>query len=81
PNPAPAAPQSIVEQIDAILQERIAGTPLEKHAIRLLEAPDGSVIVMVGINRYQGIAEVPDEEIRAAIRAATAEWERKYPPG
>lgn len=81
PNPAPNAPKSIVEQIDAILQERIAGTPLESRGIRLLEAPDGSVIVLVGLNRYQGVAEVPDEDIRAAIRAATEEWERKYTPG
>jgi len=79
--PAPATPKSIVEQIDAILQERIAGTPLEQRAIRLLEAPDSGVIVLVGTQRYQGVAEVPDEEIRAAIRAATQEWERKYTPG
>lgn len=81
PTAAPTAPKSIVEQIDAILQERIAGTPLESRGIRLLEAPDGSVTVLVGLNRYQGIAEVPDEDIRAAIRSATEEWERKYTPG
>ncbi len=87
--PAPAAPStekpkppstSIVEQINDILQARIAGTALESPGIVLLESATGSVLVYVGINKYEGVDEVPDEAVKAAIRAAIAEWERKYTP-
>jgi hypothetical protein len=76
-----AAANSIVGQIDAVLQERLAGTPLEERGIFLTQSPEGSVNVYVGLTRYSGIDEVPDPEIKAAIRAAIAEWENKYTPG
>lgn len=89
PRPAPpapveeeaAAPDSIVAQIDSILQAQMAGTPLMAKGIRLQESPEGGVIVWVGIQKYQGIDDVPDEQIKAAIRAAISVWERKYTPG
>ena len=78
----PTAPAtSIVGQIDAILQERLAGTPLEDRGVFLAQSPDGSVNVYVGLTRYAGIEDVPDEEIKAAIRAAISAWEIKYTPG
>jgi hypothetical protein len=77
----PAAPQTMVAQIDAILQERIENTPLNERGIKLEEAPGGAVNVVVGNSRYAGIGEVPDPEVQAAIRAAIAEWERKFTPG
>lgn len=76
-----AAPQSIVAQIDAILQTQLAGTPLVEKGIRLQESLEGGVIVWVGIEKYQGLDEVPDEQIKAAIRAAISAWEKKYTPG
>lgn len=76
-----AAPQSIVEQIDSILQAQIAGTPLVERGIRLQESPEGGVIVWVGINKYEGVTEVPDEQIQAAIRTAISAWESKFTPG
>ena len=78
----PAAPAtSIVGQIDAILQERLVGTSLEDRGVFLAQSPDGSVNVYVGLTRYAGIEDVPDEEIKAAIRAAISAWEIKYTPG
>ena len=78
----PAAPAtSIVGQIDAILQERLVGTPLEGRGVFLAQSPDGSVNVYVGLTRYAGIEDVPDDEIKAAIRAAISAWEIKYTPG
>ena len=74
-------PQSIVAQIDSILQAQIAGTPLLEKGIRLQESPEGGVIVWVGINKYEGVNEVPDEQIQAAIRSAIATWESKFTPG
>lgn len=78
----PAVPaNSIVGQIDAVLQQRLMGTPLEDRGIFLAQSPEGSVNVYVGLTRYSGIDEVPDPEIKAAIRAAISEWENKYTPG
>lgn len=72
---------SIVSQIDTVLQARLAGTPLEERGIFLTESPEGGVAVYVGLTRYSGIDEVPDPEIKTAIRAAIAEWEDRYTPG
>ena len=78
----PAGPaNSIVTQIDTILQARLAGTPLEERGIFLTQSPEGGVIVYVGLTRYHGVEEVPDPEIKAAIRGAITEWENKYTPG
>jgi hypothetical protein len=78
----PAAPaNSIVTQIDTVLQARLAGTPLEERGIFLTQSPQGGVSVYVGLTRYNGVDEVPDPEVKAAIRAAITEWENKYTPG
>jgi hypothetical protein len=78
----PAAPaNSIVTQIDAILQARLAGSPLEGRGVFLTQSPEGGVIVYVGLTRYTGVEDVPDAEVKAAIRAAISEWENKYTPG
>lgn len=78
----PSAPaNSIVGQIDSILQARLAGTPLEERGIFLAQSAEGGVSVYVGLTRYSGIDDVPDPQIKAAIRAAISEWENKYTPG
>ena len=78
--PVPPA-NSIVSQIDAILQEHVVGTPLEERGVFLAQSPEGGVVVFVGLTRYNGIDDVPDAQIKAAIRAAISEWENKYTPG
>lgn len=72
---------SIVQQIDTVLQKKLANTPLEDGGIRLLESSQGSVEVQVGLQKYDSIDEVPDEKIKLVIRNAIAEWESKYVPG
>jgi hypothetical protein len=91
PKPAPSsdkakdepatAPQSIVEQIDEILQSQMVGTPLIERGVRLQESPEGGVLVWIGMEKFEGVNEVPDEQIQAAIRAAISVWENKYTPG
>jgi hypothetical protein len=94
PTPAPAskkpdakkkeetiAPLSMVAQIDEILQKNILGTPLASKGLKLLETPGGGVTVVVDIKRYAGLGEVDDPEVQAALRAAIAEWEKKFTPG
>ncbi len=76
-----AAPTSIVGQINLILQARIINTPLASKGVSLMESVTGGVNVYIGIQRYEAIDDIPDEEVKSAIRAAIAEWEKKYTPG
>jgi len=70
-------PESIVAQVDAILQEQLKASPLEEKAIRLMELPGKGMVVIVGLDRYEEVDNVPDESIRALIHSAVAEWERR----
>lgn len=97
PPPQPSAPQkdkpaaqedrpvapagSIVGQIDSILQVKLAGSPLSSRGIYLSESPEGGVIVNIGTAQYAGVDEVIDPDVKALLRAAIAEWEKKYTPG
>lgn len=72
---------SIVKQIDVVLQRRIAGTALEPFDIHLQDAPSGGLEVVIGEKKYDTIDDVPDTNVKSAIRAAIAEWEQKYVPG
>ncbi|SRR5581483_2925217 len=81
PSKEEAAPTSMVGQIDVILQRMLIGTPLANLGVRLVESSQGTVTVMVGTKQYMGVGDVPDPQVQAAIRAAIAEWEKKYTPG
>ena len=78
---AQTGPLSMVAQIDEILQANLANSALANRAIRLLESPEGSVVVMVGLDKYNGVGDVPDPQVQAMLRSAIAEWEKKYTPG
>ena len=56
-------------------------TPLAGRGIYLANSPEGGVVVNVGLQKFNGIDEVTDPEIKAALRAAITEWENKYTPG
>ena len=74
-------PTSIVGQINMVLQKNIVNTPLASRGISLMESVTGGVNVYIGVQRYEVIDDVPDDEIKAAIRAAIKEWEDTFTPG
>ncbi len=79
PDVRPAQPpsKSIAAQIDEILQEKLKDSPLASRAIRLLELPNKGMVVMVGLDQYDGVEAVPDDDIRNLIRSAVVEWEKR----
>lgn len=74
--PQPAN-KSIAAQIDEILQEKLDGTEMEKKGIRLMELPGKGMVVLVGLEQYAGVGDVPDTEVQAVIRAAVQDWEQR----
>lgn len=78
---AKPAAGSIVSQINDVLQEMLPASPLRDRKIQLAEEPRLGVVVWVGTSRYVGIDAVPDAEVKTAIRAAVAEWERRAAQG
>lgn len=79
--PATKGTQSIVAQIDEILQAKLADSPLAGRGIRLMELPGKGLVVMVGLQQYEEVDAVPDPEIRGLIRQSVAEWETKQTQG
>jgi hypothetical protein len=72
-----ASTKSIAAQIDDILQEKIEGTEMAQRGVRLLELPSKGMVVMIGLDQYGGVDEVPDDEVRNMIKSAVADWENR----
>ena len=68
---------SIVEQIDNILQLILKETKMEDNAIRLMEKPDKGMVVMIGLNQYEEIDDIPDLQFKNLIRQAVWLWENR----
>lgn len=68
---------SIVQQINEVLQENLRASGMTGRGISLVEDLQHGVIVYVGLQRFPGIDSVTDPEIRALIKSAVAEWERR----
>lgn len=75
--PVEKSNKSIAAQIDEILQEKLETSSLAGRAIRLMELPGKGMVVMVGLDQYDGVNSVPDPEIREIIRSCVTEWERR----
>ena len=75
--PEVVKPTSIVSMIDDVLQKILAVSPLAARKIRLEEGPGGEVVVFVDKESYNGVDSVPYDDVRAIIRQAITEWDRK----
>lgn len=70
----PAKPMSMIEQINEMLQKKIAASGQSQLAVRLMEGAEGTARVLIGVHSYE-LGEVPDEAISDLIREAVADWE------
>jgi hypothetical protein len=73
-----ARPGSFIDEIEAILQQRIAGrgAPLP-YDVHVKTGPQGKLQIEVGPNSYSSPEQIPDPEVRDLIKTAVAEWERR----
>ncbi len=69
------APRSIAMQVDEILQKKLQERGLQQRGVRLMELPNKGMVVLIGLEQYATVEEVPDAEIQALIRASVSEWE------
>jgi hypothetical protein len=73
----PAPPNSILDQIEKILQHNLMRYPeFAERKIHVGAASDGSLLIEVDRQFYQHADEVPDSTIRGVIKASIQEWER-----
>jgi hypothetical protein len=72
----PPKPKTMVEEIDEILAEQIAGTSLGNRGLRIVQNQVG-VTVWVGLDHYDGIEGITDPEIKAAVSRAVQTWEKR----
>ena len=54
---------------------------MQKWAVRLTEFPNKGMTVLVGLEKYEGIDDVPYERVRTVIRESVSEWERRADNG
>lgn len=71
-----SSPQSMIEQINDFLQQKLAESAGSLKGVRLIESSEGTVRVLIGVQSYS-IDEVPDSEVAQLIREAVAAWEEK----
>ena len=72
-----ARPTSMAVEVDEILQEKLAFSPLAGRRIRLQEQPDHRLLVLVDDASYDGVSQVSEPEVRQLIQEAVAEWQRR----
>lgn len=82
PRPATASafvPQvNLAREIGDIVEELQARTPsLANNTIRLQNAAGGGVVFIVDGRIYRNLADIPNEEVKTLIRAATRQWEMR----
>ncbi len=75
-NAAPEAPElTIAQQIDNLLQDLTAVSPLAGHGLRVAGSPDGLVSFELDGQSYPDIDSVPNPAARDLLRAAVKRWE------
>ena len=80
PSNPDTANQSMVLQIDQVLQEMLDES-LVRRGLRLVQLPDQSMGIVLDNSTFDSIDNVPDEEVKRLIRSAVAEWSKRQQTG
>ncbi len=69
--------KSFLEEIDEVLQAKIADTPLIARGVKVTTGPNGAALFWLDDHSYERPDDLPDPEARAVVQAAVREWEKK----
>jgi len=69
-----ASQRDMIARIDEILQELLAETGLSTP-VRVVAGLKGGVNILVGLQRYESVADIPDAEVQTLVRKAAQRWE------
>jgi hypothetical protein len=67
---------NMLDQINKILERKLALVPDLPQGVRLAPSPDGGVRVLIGLQSYP-LDQVPEARINQLIRDSVAEWENR----
>ncbi|MBW8011783.1 MAG: hypothetical protein FVQ83_11170 [Chloroflexi bacterium] len=68
---------SLSDQIDEIVQEMLEDSPLKERGIRLMEIEGRGMVFVIGLDMYDEVEDIPEEEVRVLIKSAVKEWEKR----
>jgi hypothetical protein len=68
---------SVIDEVNDILQKKLHGSPLAGKGIHLMENHNKEIRFWVGLNSYNDVDEIPDEEVRQIIDDSVREWEER----
>jgi hypothetical protein len=71
----PGSVHTFVENVDQIIQRRLAQSHLRNRRVHLRSGEDGSLEIVVDGKIYRGVDEVEDKVVRDLIRASVDEWQ------
>lgn len=66
---------SVVDEVNVILQKKLHGSHLAGKGIHLMENHNKEIRFWVGLNSYNDVEEIPDQEVRQIIDESVREWE------
>ncbi len=68
--------KSVMDEINDLVQAKIANTPLAQRGLKIADGPNGGVFSLDGKD-YESVDDLPDPEIREVVRTAVQEWDKK----
>jgi len=71
----PGSPHTFIEQVDQIVQRRLAQSQISGQSVHLRGQTDGSLEIEVGGKIYHNLKEIDDIAVRNLIQAAVDEWQ------
>jgi hypothetical protein len=69
--------KSVLEEIDEILQKKIAGTDFARRGLKVETHADGTALFMLDGQGYHSVDELPDTQARSLVQQVVQEWEKK----
>lgn len=70
-------PKPFLEEIDELIQEKVAATPLTGRGLKVAASPTGLALFWIDGHAYEGIDQLPDAAARALVQEVIKEWEKR----